>query len=56
MSNCPFGLVVARTTVERDVLGSVPRSGKKCYWVITKVLQTRHTSKTVAYLKSLNFL
>ena len=32
LSDCPVGLVVASTTAERGVLGSILRSGKKCYW------------------------
>ena len=29
--DCPVGLVAASATDERGVLGSISRSGKKCY-------------------------
>ena len=32
-SNCLVGLVVLRATATLEVLGSIPRLSKKCYWV-----------------------
>ena len=31
--NCLVGLVVLNATATLEVLGSIPRSSKKCYWV-----------------------
>ena len=31
--NCLVGLVVLSATATLEVLGSIPKSSKKCYWV-----------------------
>ena len=48
--SCPAGLVVASTTVERRVLGSIPRSGNKCYSVILLYLCLRTHLCTIIFV------
>ena len=33
LTNCLVRLVVLSATATLEVLGSIPRSSKKCYWV-----------------------
>ena len=40
VSNCLGSLVVLSATATLEVLGSIPGSSKKCYWVFYEILSS----------------
>ena len=38
--DCLVSLVVLNSTATLEVLGSIPRSSKKCYWVLYEILSS----------------
>ena len=48
LPRCLGSLVVLSATATLEVLGSIPRSSKKCYWVLYEILSSSSELEFVA--------